>query len=87
MNICDYIPKGHENAVSREYLSNLLNLPDRVVRDAISRSEEPIFWHNGYFRHKDKTDRPYEEEYFVQEQSRARALNRKVRHLKAAIFG
>ena len=89
MNICDYIPKGHENAVSREYLSNLLGLPDRVIRNAIAHSEEPIFWkeNEGYFRHKNKKDRPYEERYLRQEQSRARAMNRKVRILKAALYG
>lgn len=87
MNICDYIPKGHENAVSREYLSNLLCLPDRVIRNAIAHSEEPIFWHDGYFRHKNKKDKPYEEVYLKQEQARAKALRKRIRKLKAAVNG
>ena len=86
-NIIDFIPKGHENAVSREYLRSILGIPDRVIRRAIAESKEPIFWYNGYFRHKNKKDIPYEEDYLRQEQARARAMNRKVRHLKAAIYG
>ena len=87
MEICDYIPKGHENAVSRQYLRSILSLPDRVIRRLISESEEPIFWYEGYFRHKNKKDKPFEEYYLKQEQARARALNRKVRKLKAAVNG
>lgn len=89
MNIIEYIPKGHENAVSRKYLGSILNLSDRDIRRAIAESEEPIFWkeNEGYFRHKNKKDRPYEERYLRQEQARARAMNRKVRILKAAING
>jgi hypothetical protein len=87
MNIADYIPKGHDKAVSRHYLATTLNLPDRKVRLMIAESEEPIFWHNGYFRHKNKQDIPYEEDYLRQEQARARALNKKVRGIKAAIYG
>lgn len=87
MKIADFIPKGHENAVSREYLRAITHLPDRELRKLIAESEEQIFWFNGYFRHKNKKDLPYEEDYLRQEQARARAMNRKVRHIKAAIYG
>lgn len=87
MDIIEYIPKGHENAVSREYLRSILGLPDRAVRRAISESKEQIFWYNGYFRHKNKKDIPYEEDYLRQETARAKALNKKVRLIKAAIYG
>lgn len=87
MNIIDYIPKGHENAVSREYLRAVMHLPDREIRRMIADSKEQIFWFNGYFRHKNKKDIPYEEDYLRQEQARAMALNRKVRSIKAAIYG
>ena len=35
MNICDFIPKGRENAISRASLAALLNMPDRKVRQCI----------------------------------------------------
>ena len=87
MNIIDFIPKGHDNAVSREYLRSVTHIPDREIRKLIAESEEQIFWYNGYFRHKNKKDLPYEEDYLRQEQARARALNKKVRLIKAAIYG
>lgn len=88
MNILDYIPKGHDNAVSREYLRSILHLPDRNIRLMIAESEEQIFWcEEGYFRHKNRFDLPYEEDYLRQEQARSRALLRKVRKIKAAIYG
>ena len=87
MNILDYIPKGHENAVSREYLKSVMHIPDRIIRRLISKSDEQIFWYNGYFRHKNKNDLPYEEDYLRQEQARARALNKKVKAIRAAIYG
>ena len=86
MNIIEFIPKGHENAVSREYLRSILGEPDRAIRRAIAESKVPIFWYNGYFRHKNKKDIPYEESYLRQEQARAKALNRKVKQIKAAIY-
>jgi len=87
MNIVDYIPKGHENAVSREYLRAALHIPDREVRRMISASREQIFWYNGYYRHKDENDRPYEIGYLRQEQARAEALSEKVKGIEAAIYG
>lgn len=85
--ISEYIPKGHQNAVSRQYLRSVLHMTDRQVRREIAESEEQIFWYNGYFRHKNKKDLPYEEDYLRQEQARAKAMNRKVRQIKAAIYG
>ena len=87
MNILDYIPKGHDNAVSREYLRSILHIPDREVRKLISESDEQIFWYNGYFRHKNKKDIPYEEDYYRQEKARSKALIKKVRQIRAAIYG
>lgn len=87
MDILDYIPKGHENAVSREYLREIMHIPDRDIRKMISECDEQIFWYNGYFRHKNKKDIPYEEDYLRQERARSRALIRKVRKIKAAIYG
>lgn len=35
MNICDFIPRGRENAVTRSELVQRLNLPDRKIREMI----------------------------------------------------
>lgn len=40
MNICEFIPEGRENAVTREELSALLALPDRRVRRLIAHARE-----------------------------------------------
>lgn len=44
MNIVDFIPYGRENAVSREYLSDITGLDDRTVRGMIedARRDVPI---------------------------------------------
>lgn len=44
MNIVDYIPVGHQNAVTRKKLCILTGLSDRKVRDLIAdaRRETPI---------------------------------------------
>lgn len=36
MNILDYIPTGHKNAVSRRWLQTVTRLNDRKIRDMIS---------------------------------------------------
>ena len=65
-----------------------MHINDRDIRQLIADSEEQIFWcANGYFRHRNKSDIPYEEDYLRQEQARSRALIRKVRAIKAAIYG
>lgn len=88
MVIADFIPKGHDNAVSRQYLRTVLHMTDRKIRQEIAESEEQIFsYGGGYFRHKNKKDIPYEEDYLRSEQSRAREMARKVRRIKAAIYG
>lgn len=35
MNICDFIPRGKENAIRRVDLARRVNLPDRTVRQMI----------------------------------------------------
>ena len=40
MNILNYIPKGRENAVSRQELVNRTGLPDRTVRKEIKKLVE-----------------------------------------------
>ena len=40
MNIKDYIPVGHENAVSRQYLCSVTGLTDRKLREEIAKARE-----------------------------------------------
>lgn len=86
--ISEYIPKGHENAVSRIYLRSITHMSDRKIREEIAESEEPIFSFNGgYFRHKSKKDLPYEEDYLRKEAARAKTMAKKVKQIRAAIYG
>jgi hypothetical protein len=62
-------------------------MTDREVRKEIAESEEQIFWYNGYFRHKNKADLPYEEDYLRTEAARAKAMKMKVKKIRAAIYG
>ena len=86
--ISEYIPKGHENRVSRSYLRSITHMTDRKVREEISESDEPIFsYDGGYFRHKNKKDLPYEEDYLRKEAARAKTMAKKVQQIRAAIYG
>lgn len=38
MNICDFIPRGRENAIRRADLVSRVNLPDRTVRQMIEEA-------------------------------------------------
>jgi hypothetical protein len=42
MQVTDAVPYGHENAVTREELVRRTGMPDRFIREAISRSDELI---------------------------------------------
>ena len=85
--ISEYIPKGHENAVSRSYLRSVTHLTDRRLRKEIAESQEQIYWCNGYFRHKNAKDLPYEEDYLRKEAARAKTMAEKVKQIRAAIYG
>lgn len=39
INIVDYIPVGHENAISRKELSRKTGLTDRILRKEIEKSK------------------------------------------------
>lgn len=61
MNLLDFIPYGHDNAVTREELARLTHLPDRIIRAKIQdlRQHHAILNMQdgrGYFR-------PLESEY------------------------
>lgn len=40
MNICDFIPRGRENAIRRADLVARINLPDRKVREMIETARK-----------------------------------------------
>ena len=80
-DIVEYIPVGHENAVSRKSLSMQTGLPDRVLRKeiALARKKHAILNLQdsaGYYR-PDMTD-PHDVEacylFFLQERSRIRSI-------------
>lgn len=51
--ITDFIPVGHDNAVSRQYLVSVTGMKDREIRDAIHdarRDTVIINIGNGYYR-------------------------------------
>lgn len=82
MNIVDYIPAGHKNAISRKNLCIATGLQDRLVRRLIEEARrETIIIANddgsGYWLYPDN---PTEEEMFLlskyvkQQESRAKSI-------------
>lgn len=82
MNIIDYIPKGHKNAISRKNLCAITKLNDRVVRKMIeeARRETIIISNNdgsGYWIYPED---PTEHEkhllhlFVKQQESRAKSI-------------
>ena len=76
----DYIPKGYEKRVSREYLHGILHAPDRVIRRMIETAAERgvliVSAGGGYFR-PTKKDEVYVGQYFGQEDKRFRSISHK----------
>lgn len=75
------IQVGHANALSREYLSKITGLSDRMVRKAIELSTRPIVnMGYGYFipDENDTVDRAEAHAYRQQETSRARSIIEKI---------
>lgn len=80
-SIIDYIPFGHENAISRRELAQLTGLNDRHMRECImqERRHTPILNMqdgSGYFRPdmNDSGDVALLRAYKKQEESRAKAI-------------
>lgn len=76
-----FIPVGHENAVSRKWLSSITGSSDRVVRRAIEVSELPII-NMGYGYYipdmENEVDRSEMQSYIAQERSRMRAIENRL---------
>lgn len=83
----DFIPKGYNNRVSREYLHSILHIPDRDIRaqieEALSRGILIVSYDGGYFRRKNQKDDPYIQSYLDAEEHRAKTQlhNNKMRRL------
>ena len=84
----EYIPKGYSNRVSREYLHQILHIPDRVVREAIAEAQNRgvliASYGGGYFRRKDANDDPYISAYMGMENNRFRTMSHKNKSLRKA---
>lgn len=82
MEIKNYIPIGHENAVTIDALMKMTGLSNRAVRKAIADSESIILNlqdGKGYFRMNPRTkaERVFAEKYSAQEKSRGWSVLKK----------
>lgn len=88
MSIRDFIPVGSDNAISRVDLSIAVGACDRSIREYIeyannSDDEPPILnLGHGYFIPSENEDHLIEQ-YITIENARQRAINRKIRKMKA----
>lgn len=88
MEIVDFIPRGHDNGISRKDLQRLTGLTDRVIRDLISRhnaSGKEIICNigdeRGYFL-ADEGEEDYQVQCIAIERSRANKILEKVDGMK-----
>ena len=82
MEIKDFIPVGHENAVTIDTLMSMTGLNNRSVRRAIAESDAIILNlqdGKGYFRMNPRTkaERIFAEKYSAQEKARGWSVLRK----------
>lgn len=75
LDIADFIPRGKENAITRQNLCEITGLNDRAVRESISqaRREIPIISlaNKGYYIPTEKED---VEQWVKQEEHRAKSI-------------
>lgn len=85
MSCIDYIPEGHENAVSRQYLRDMTGMSDRSMRIDLKASRELVLNlqdGKGYFRPSESED-GLVRAYIKQEESRIREIQKTVRKAKS----
>lgn len=85
MSCVDYIPTGHENAVSRQYLRDMTGMSDRSMRIDLKSSRELVLNlqdGKGYFRPSENED-GLVRAYIRQEESRIREIQKTVRKAKS----
>lgn len=90
MKIIDYIPVGHDNAVTRDQLRHLTGLGDRTIREMIEEERKHTVILNlgdarGYFR-----PAPGEEGLIRvcrnKEKNRCRSIQGNIRAMEAALY-
>ena len=85
-NILEYIPQGHDNAISRQDLRLITHLKDRDMREQIAIAPEPVYNNGqGYFRYLDETDLPFMRKYLKAEFRRINAISSRVEKARAEI--
>lgn len=84
----EFIPKGYDNRVSREYLHEILHMPDRAIRREIEKAAERgvliVSYDGGYFQRESERDDPYIREYMARENNRFKTQSHKNRMLREA---
>lgn len=85
-NILEYIPQGHDNAISRTDLRLITHLTDREMREMIAIAPEPVYNNGqGYFRYLDETDLPFMRKYLKAEIRRVAAISSRVEKARKEI--
>lgn len=89
MGISELIPFGHDNTVSRGYLTSVTRMSDRDVRKSIAEDvlagEMIINTGQGYFRYSGKADYPYLAAAYMTENARAKSVQRRADALRRAL--
>lgn len=86
LNIIEYIPQGHKNAISRTDLRLITHLTDRDMREMIAVAPEPVYnTGQGYFRYLDESDLPFMRKYLKAEVRRINAISSRVEKARAEI--
>lgn len=90
MNIIDFIPFGHESAISRKQLCTITGLPDRVMRRQIEKARQDYAILNidgsGYFRPAEN-ESYLTERWLKQERSREKSVRDSTRGAEKALLG
>ena len=91
MRISDYIPYGHEQAISREELARRSGVSDRKIRDLIKADQDegiPVIntRNGGYFLYKDKDDLPEFKAYYLRERARSFTCLKKQKNVRQMLL-
>lgn len=87
LNVIDYIPVGHKNAVTRQYLTTVTGLDDRTIRRMIEKEctrEHPILNmqdRKGYFQPA-ANEMHLVKQYLTQENHRTVKIRKKLSEIR-----
>lgn len=82
----EFIPRGYNNRVSRQYLNDVLHIQDRKIRREIADSDEVIIHDDGYFIPEGPEDLEHIEHYILRETARAAAIHERVEKARELYF-